>query len=152
MIRQLAFVCVAALVLVSCKKDKNDNGHSFVVKAKVDGVVQDFNLSAVAQKAAEGKHLTLVAYGGYGALPFPTLSIYIENNAVISPASYMASDLKVAAGYATGPDDVYSSEEDFAITITSISATEVKGTFSGKVHGLSGTLDITEGVFKAKFE
>ena len=155
MLRKILFVSLAVITLASCKKDKDD-APAYHVSATVDGVKKDFNTAIAAQKdgnAQSGYTIFIVAIGGTASSPLPAFNLGIYDDAAISAKTYTAAQSKADGSYVDASQTSYESDNDFSITISSVTATEVKGSFSGKVDDGSGNIvNITEGSFSAKFE
>jgi hypothetical protein len=154
MLRKFLFLSIAVATLASCKKDKNDTP-AYNLSAKVDGTKVDFNTTVVAQKdgnAQNGYSVVITGLGGSASSPYPAFSIFLDDAAVISAKTYTAADADVSIIYAASGQASYTSDTEFTVTISSITDTEVKGSFSGKVDDSSGGIKtITEGTFSAKF-
>lgn len=154
--KKILFVALAVVTLASCKKD-NDGGSSNTVhmKAKVNGTMKEFNFVNSAQSFDAGKSIVVMAAGGTTNSPYPYIMLTVsDENAAITAKTYSSDpDDEAGAIYNSSASfsDSYGSTE-FTITVTSISATEIKGTFSGKVSNGSTTLDVTEGSFYSKFQ
>lgn len=154
MLRKFLIVSLAVLTLASCKKDKNDTP-AFNLSAKVDGVKTDFNTAVVADKdgdATTGYTLIITAVGGTASSPYPAFSIYLDDDAVITAKTYTAANDDVTGVYVAEGQFTYGSDTDFSLTISSITDTEIKGTFSGKVDNGTAIKVISEGTFNAKFQ
>jgi len=151
MLRKFLFVSLAVITLASCKKDKDD-APAYYVSAKIDGVKQDFNTAVLAQKI-DSKTVYISAAGGTATAPFPMINLDIDADADITAKIYTAStNYEAYASYNTSSQASYESGEVFSITVTSITATEIKGTFSGEVEDGATIKKITEGSFSAKFQ
>lgn len=150
MLRKLLFVSLAVVTLASCKKDKNDTP-AYNLSAKVDGVKVDFNTAVSASRM--GNAVIITGLGGNASSPYPSFNIFLEDDAAITAKAYTAldGDATIIYGAASG-QATYASDDDFTVTVSSISATEVKGTFNGKVDNGAGIKTITEGAFSAKFQ
>ena len=125
------------------------------MSAKVDGVKTDFNTAVVANKsgdASTGYTLIITSLGGSASSPYPGFSIYLDDDAVISAKTYTAANNDVTGVYVPENSFTYGSDTDFTLTISSITDTDVKGTFSGKVDNGTTIKTITEGTFSAKFQ
>ena len=101
-----------------------------------------------------GNTVIITGLGGNASSAYPSFSIFLDDDAVITAKAYTALDGDAAGIYAPASGQAsYASDDDFTVTVNSISATEVKGTFSGKVDdGAAGLKTITEGNFSAKFQ
>jgi hypothetical protein len=156
MLRKLLFVSLAVATLASCKKDKND-APAYNLSAKVDGTKSDFNTAVVAQKtgdASTGFTVVITALGGSASSPYPAFSLFLDDDAAITAKTYTAAADDITGVYIAGSGQAnFESDNDFTIVISSVTATDVKGTFSGKVEdGSGGIKTITEGTFAAKFQ
>jgi hypothetical protein len=155
MLKKLLVVSLVTLSLVSCKKDKDDSP-AYSLSAKIDGTSQAFNTAVAAQKtgdAQSGFTVIITGLGGSASSPYPAFSVFIDDAAAIVAKTYTAAASEVACIYAADSQASYTSDNDFSVTITSITDTNVSGTFSGKVDdGSGGIKNITEGAFSAKFQ
>ena len=153
MLRKLLFVSLAVATLASCKKDKND-APAYNLSAKIDGVSTAFNTAVVAQASGDaqtGYVVAIVAAGGSGSTVLPAFSLSIADEAAITAKAYPATNAD--GSYTDVTQNTYDSENDFTITVSSVTATDIKGTFSGKVKDDNGGIKtITEGTFAAKFQ
>ncbi|MEP7372240.1 MAG: hypothetical protein ABI675_02555 [Chitinophagaceae bacterium] len=156
MLRKLLFVSLAVATLASCKKDKSD-APAYNLSVKVDGTKADFNTAVVAQKtgdASTGFTVAISGIGGTASSPYPSFSLLLDDDASITTKTYTAAADDITGIYqAASGQATFASDNDFTIVITSITATDVKGTFSGKVEdGSGGIKAITEGTFTARFQ
>lgn len=154
MLRKLLIVSLAVVTFASCKKDKNDTP-ALNLSAKIDGVKMDFNTAVVASNdgdATMGYTLVILATGGSSSNPYPAFNITLDDDAVITAKTYTAANDDVAGAYVADGQFTYASDTDFTLTISSITAAEVKGTFSGKLDNGSSIKTITEGTFTAKIQ
>lgn len=156
MLRKFLFLSLALATLASCKKDKND-APAYNLSAKVDGTKADFNTAVVAQKtgdASTGFTVVVTAVGGSASSPYPAFSLFLEDDAAITAKTYTAAADDITGIYIAGSGQAtFSSDDDFTIVISSVTDTDVKGTFSGKVEdGSGGIKTIAEGTFSAKFQ
>ena len=141
---------IAILTLASCSKDKNDTP-AYSLSAKIDGTAQAFNTGVAAQKtgdASTGYSVAIAGTAGSTSSPYPTLVLSIESDAPIVAKTYTATALEAGAMYATNASTLLTSDTDFTITVTSITDTDVRGTFSGKIDAKV----VSEGAFSAKFQ
>lgn len=148
MLRKLLFVSLAVITLASCKKDKNDTP-AYNLSAKVDGTKADFNTVSASRM---GNAVLISGSGGSVSSPYPSFNIVLEDDVAITPKAYTAADGEVEIIYAVAAGQTFASDDDFTVTVSSISATEVKGTFSGKVTDGTTIKTIAEGTFAAKFQ
>ena len=150
MLKNFLVIALAVLTLASCSKDKDD-APAYSLSAKIDGTAQAFNTGVAAQKmgdASMGYTVAIVGTAGTTSTPFPTLALSIESNAAIVAKTYTATALEAGAMYATDASTMLMSDTDFTITVTSVTDTDIRGTFSGKID----TKIISEGAFSAKFQ
>jgi hypothetical protein len=137
--------------LAACSKNEDAVPNSFI-HAKVDGTSRDFNVSIVAQRSNEGKTVTIVAAGGNMSSAFPAMSLDIEDDGILAPKVYKASDAEVVFGYLTNATNSFLSQDDFTVTITAINDADSTGTFSGTITNGSSSLSVEDGTFYARFE
>jgi hypothetical protein len=150
MLRKLLFVSLAVATLASCKKDKNDTP-AYNLSTKVDGTKVDFNTAVSASRVGDAVMITGV--GGNASSPYPAFSIFIDDDvAAVTAKAYTGLDGDAGVVYAAAAGQSFESDDDLTVTISSITATEVKGTFSGKVEDGATIKTITEGTFSAKFQ
>ena len=150
MLKNFLVVALVTLTLASCSKDKDDTP-AYGLSAKIDGTSQAFNTGVAAQKAGDastGYTVAIVGTGGNSSSPYPTLALSIDSDDAIVAKTYTATAFEAGAMYVTDASTILMSDTDFTITVTSISATDIKGTFSGKVD----TKIVSEGAFSAKFQ
>ena len=148
MLRKLLFVSLAVATLASCKKDKNDTP-AYSVSTKVDGTKVDFNTAAASKM---GNMVVISGSGGSVSSPYPSFNIVLADDVAITTKAYTAADGEVEIIYAAAAGQTFASDDDFTVTVTGISATEIKGTFTGKVEDGATIKTITEGTFSAKFQ
>lgn len=154
MLRKFLFVSLAVITLASCKKDKDD-APAYHVSAKIDGVKKDFNTAVVAQKEGDaqfGYTVSITGVGGTSLFPLLNLEIYDEDAAITTKTYTAAVKSGAYSYYAIDTQTEHESDDEFSITVTSITATEVKGTFSGKFEDAASSKTISEGSFSAKFQ
>ena len=162
MLRTLLAAAVLILTTVSCSKNNNDgdnNNPTRFFSAKIDGVKKEFNFSVVAQldiDSPQSYHLFVNGGGGTSSDPLPNFYVEINTDAPIVAKTYQTiqSQFKweADANYWLDGATIYEVyDHDFLITITSITSTEVSGTFSGTLEeGSTGqVISITEGMFSA---
>jgi hypothetical protein len=150
MLRKFLVLFLAVATLASCKKDKDD-APAYYYSAKVDGTSTNFNSAVSASR--NGDDVLVSGLGGTTASPYPSFNIFLDDDAAITAKSYTAAAGEVTIIYAAAAGQAtYSSDDDFTVIVSSVSATEVKGTFSGKVDNGTVTKTITEGSFSVKFQ
>ena len=155
MLRKILFVSLAVVTLAACKKDKND-APAYSLSTKIDGTKADFNTAVGAQKtgdASTGFTVAISAIGGTVSSPYPSFSLILDDDAAITAKTYTAAADDIGGIYLAGSgQDAFSSVDDFTIVVSSVTATDIKGTFSGKVTDGTTIKTITEGTFFAKFQ
>jgi hypothetical protein len=158
MFKNLLVIILTGLTLVSCSKDsdKDDNNTPvYSLSAKIDGVSQAFNLDLGAGKAGDatyGYTVVVIGRGGTASNIYPTLTVQVRSDATIVAKTYTAANGEASAVYVAADQTTYVGVSEFTVTISSITDTEMSGTFSGKVDDGSGGLKtISEGTFSAKF-
>ncbi len=153
MLRKILFVSIAVITLASCKKDKDD-APAHHVSAKIDGEKKDFNATVVATKQSlAGYHFVVVSgLAGSASSPYPAFSLSITDNAAITAKTYTATNFEAGGSYDKTDQEGYESDTDFSVTISSITDTEIKGSFVGKVDDGATVKTVTEGSFSAKFQ
>ena len=150
MLKNFLVIALAILTLASCSKDKNDTP-AYSLSAKIDGTSQAFNTAVTAQKAGDastGYSVLIVGIAGSTSSPYPALTLSIDSDDPIVAKTYTATAFEAGSMYVTDASTMLTSDTDFTITVTSITDTEVHGTFSGKIE----TKTISEGAFSAKFQ
>lgn len=152
MIKYLLFVSLAIITLASCKKEEN-NSPAYHLSAKIDGVKKDFSRITVAQKfgnSQSGYMIRITGFGGTDSLP--TLNLFLDDAEPITAKTYpIEANERVSGMYVSTPQTFFDSDTDFSIIITSITNTEIQGTFKGTMKDGITTLNLTEGSFLAKF-
>jgi hypothetical protein len=159
MLLRLLTFSLAIMFLASCKKDKQDTP-SYYFSAKIDGVKKEFNTSVVAELNGDNQsvfYLDIIGFGGTSSYPLPVFSLEIADNVPIVAKTYQTiqaqSQWSANGSYTVDGIESYDSDShDFSITITSLTATEAKGTFSGTIEDRSSgkIIAVTEGSFTAK--
>ena len=150
MLKNFLVVALAVLTLASCSKDKDDTP-SYHLSAKIDGTSQAFNNAVAAEKSGDasvGYTVAIAGTAGNTSSPYPALLLSIDSDDPIVAKTYTATAFEATSMYVTDASTMLISDTDFTITVTSISDTEIKGTFSGKIE----TKTISEGAFSAKFQ
>ncbi len=142
-------------LLLSCSKDDstNTNASSYYIKAKFNGEQKVFSNLVTGQKGLNGNNLVHLTLGAVNGSSFPTYDIEIWNlNGIISTGTYLETDFDIQSRYvldgSTNFNNFNNEINDYKVTITSISATEVKGNFEGTITKNAGeNIAITEGEF-----
>ena len=150
MLKNFLVIALAVVTLASCSKDKNDTP-AYSLSAKFDGTAQAFNTGVGAQKAGDastGYTVVIAGTAGNSSSPYPTLALSIDSDAPIVAKTYTGAAFEAGGIYVTDASTMLTSDTDFSITVTSVTATDIQGTFSGKID----TKVVSEGAFKAKFQ
>ena len=158
---------VILLFVYSCKKKSSSpSGTSGTITATVNGSPQTFNNILIA-KDTTATGIYIITISGATSLTSNTteLGITIDGDSAIIKETYFlnsggnSNDLPGLA-YTVGSTTVYETDvsgaDQTTITITSISANNVQGTFSGVLPLITGsgssTATITNGVFNVNFK
>ena len=152
-----------------------------IYQCKIDGVLTTFTDRAHAETLDDffNPPVPRLFLDGYTDPPngaeVPELQIFIDRNngSAITPGTYNVDGFLLPNGYRIEIDyhkvnadqsvtiwntssTIFSTNPPFTITVTSVTATRVKGTFSGKLtdllQGSTKTMNITEGVFDLPIE
>ena len=157
-------LAIMALLLSSCKKDDNIGGNSYMISFKTNGVLEEFPL----EDAVSGSFYEDVTKTQFGLRFTGTdnpRKIYLDvyDDKMITESPYTGYAVTPATGqkpaYIVGAKIAYSTDAqtthstisqnpDVTISISEITQTTVRGTFSGtlKSNG-KADIDITEGKF-----
>ncbi len=161
----LLYFSIICLVFASCKKDKNDtNSSDYYMSAKVDGVQKTYKNKTIAVRLQADTiySIGLNAYGDTTAKEQFFLGINQANKS-ITTGTYIdagANDLVVVGGYNPGTTDetkLYGAglqvdnNPRLTITISTLTMTNITGTFSGTYYDDGGDganiVAVTEGKF-----
>ncbi|OOQ60051.1 hypothetical protein [Mucilaginibacter pedocola] len=154
----LFVVAFATISVSSCKKD-SDNKSASTISAKVDGTATTFNTNAFAATGSVNG-LSFTAVQGTAANG-SQISVTINGSPVVGKTysnTATSDDDKPVIMFSSSnaDDDTFFNDDDAAnqatVTITSASATRIKGTFSGglsefSLDGAASKKVITEGTF-----
>ncbi|MEO6639379.1 MAG: hypothetical protein ABIN25_13960 [Ginsengibacter sp.] len=158
------------LCFSSCKKNNADNKVSTdTISASVDGNATTFNYGALASTISVSGGFGITIYGNKKdpsvsqtsllisiVSPNPiTKGTYVENSGG-NPLIQMTYTYDLVFGLKYTFETYGSTINPLRITITDITSTFAKGTFSGEVTGTDGTGSVvkylfTNGVFNVKF-
>jgi hypothetical protein len=159
---------LALLILTSCKKSSNSSTTPAggTITATVDGTPMTFNNVLVAKDTAYlGAYL--ITFSGVTSLTAssPELSLTIDGSSAITTGTYsLTSTVNTtnlpAITFSQGSSLVYSSDisgvDPTTIVITTLSNTNIQGTFSGTlllaVGAGAATKAITDGKFNVNFK
>ncbi|MCG2615215.1 hypothetical protein LZZ85_13020 [Terrimonas sp. NA20] len=163
---RLTLLLAVTLSLTACSKDKDEN--STHISVKIDGVVQNFSVNAMAmrmEQPADNVYSIQIAGASANLATASAVTLMIVSNEPLAPGKFGFGDLDDPnfsekggmIGFALNGTDAFMSSPDgpnlTEITITSISSNSVQGTFKGNIFGLnpSGTalveMSMTEGTF-----
>nr|WP_294903428.1 hypothetical protein [uncultured Lacibacter sp.] len=159
-LKTLSFFIIFATVLSSCKKDGGGNEIAkgkAEIKASWSGASSgNFESSLTVSTSVKASPL-IVLTGASVSLPpktcqisFPvsiTAGTYNQSGSTVNGITLLFSD--GAKGYAIGG----AGATGFTVTVTSVSDSEIKGTFSGQLGNGSDNSKITiaNGTFQGKF-
>ena len=158
--KQLALLALAfgAFTFSSCKK--KDVTPAVSITANVDGTATSFNVNAAAlQGTVSGVTITNIQGTTSGGA---TLSLAL-NGTVTAGKTYSDAatndndkPLMVYAASATSDDDFFNDDDNAAnlpsVTITSVTATTIDGTFTGLIENSTSTKSITNGKFHVNIQ
>jgi hypothetical protein len=151
--------CVLA-IFNSCKKNSSSTG-SGSISAMVNGNTKTFNTDAVATLSNAGGIYSLLVKGiGYSSGDTSSISILVGKSNPITTGVYTpvgTAGVPVSVTYSPGYDREYSNDTarysyQPEVTITSISNSNVQGTFSGNLILYSGkTLVMSQSIGSGSF-
>ena len=146
--KKVLFALLATAALVSCEKDDKNEGTPSM-SAKIDGNTKTY-ASPVATKQTTGGIELITIAGETSATD--GITIEVEKNGAVTTGSY-GGTTGGTLGMVAGPEYFLSGSDLVNVTITSIDASHVEGTFSGTLESISSTevKVISEGKFYAKF-
>ncbi|WP_426671551.1 hypothetical protein ACPPVU_09960 [Mucilaginibacter sp. McL0603] len=159
----LLFTICVTLAFSSCKKSSSDIPVN-TISATIDGVDESFNTNPIAELGtAISLNSNLIISGGNGSgTGSDSMAITIESNNTLAKGSYTNASTNnssyVSVLYNKGPFSLahpsyYTTDVNGAypttVTITSMSSTNIQGTFSGKLLFTDGTTvkNVTNGKF-----
>ena len=161
LMKKLFFVlAISTLTFSACKKGNDDGGTGNNLSASINGTTMTFNNSLVASNTSAGG-----AYGmqivGFSGTPGTSDALYlvVYSSSAITPGTYVDGQ-SATISYNTQPagtvySNALSATNPISITITSISSTNVSGTFKGDIFAgasISGAKKVlTNGQFNVKF-
>ena len=160
------FIVAACLGLfISCKKEKSDTDSTdYYMSAKVDGIQKTYKINTIAVKL----QIDTVYSIGFSAYGDTTTGEHFfldigQTNKPITTGTYVdaaADELLVVGGYNPGTTDdtkIYAAglqidnNPRLQITVSTLTATTISGTFSGTYYDEggdgTGTIAVTEGKF-----
>lgn len=164
------FAFLAVVFLASCSKNSSDtdkNG-SGVISAKIDGASTTFNVDAKAMRHDGQGFYTIQVSGANGSESSTAnqITLAIASDAEITPGTYTedaSTNSKLGTiGYVTScGSETYTGDlsdtNPVTVTITSVNATSIQGTFKGDVFltttsGASSTKKVfSDGTFNVNF-
>jgi hypothetical protein len=142
-----AIAVLGSVMLVSCKKSSSGSGGigTGTIQASIGGTTHNFTTGAQATSLGTG---TLIITGLEGTSN--SFSIELDGNNAITTGTYTASTNTVASlNYVQGLSGgiTYSNDgnpsDPISVIVTSISATNIQGTFTGSVF-LNGDSNAAE--------
>ena len=160
------FILPIALLLfiTSCKKSSSGSSVSGAITANVDGTPTSFNTEAVGFLVNSGGvyQLSLTAFQG-AVSSSNQITIAVAGSAAITPGTYgdqpsSGAPDEVSLAYVQQPGSILygasgTGTDTASVTITSINASEAKGTFTGGVTLISGSGSPTEHIItNGKFD
>ena len=134
----LLFSTCALLAFASCKKDSSKSTTSTSITATIGGSNMNFSTAAVAQVInADGIYSAQILGSLGSGATAQGMSLSIESDKPIVKGTYSVNDTSSFTDitYVQNPSIStpvsFSCEETGTVTITSISSTNIQGTFSG---------------------
>ncbi len=149
----LSTVGIAMLALTSCSKSKDDVTISTTITASIDGTATTFNNAfAVTGTVGTEKFTNVQGTASNKAVISITLNGTITAGKTYSSTAANVSDKPLLLFAPDDNDDYLNDDSDAAkivtVTVTSISSTNIQGTFKGNVTAGSGKVKaITNGKF-----
>ncbi|WP_294205113.1 hypothetical protein [uncultured Chryseobacterium sp.] len=165
------FLCFAILGIgmSSCSKDDDTGGESgdYYFRASIDGRKVNFH-NAIFQGGGNDNRWEHIVVGGNeasyptdGSLPSPSLDFEIwRNGGNITAGTYTTpAETGMITRYAIQKKEgtlIYNTsygDDVFSVNIETISKEGIKGTLSGKVRSMDGTvINVTEGSFNLPYD
>lgn len=149
----LLTIAVGIITLNSCSKSKDDVVVSTTITASIDGTATTFNNAFAVTGTVGGEKFTNVqGTASNKAVMSITLNGTITAGKTYSSTAAAISDRPLLL-YAPDDNDDYLNDDSNAakivtVTVTSISSTNIQGTFKGNVTAGSGKVKaITDGKF-----
>ncbi len=160
-LRFLLPLCALCLFF-SCKKSSSSTGGSGSITATIDGSSQTFNFSATASllSVAGMQALTITGVQSSSSSTYVITLIITPASGNVTAGTYTATAASdnvqltyiQASTSLAYQDDPTSGSSNASVTISSISSTHVKGTFSGKLILESGSGAATKTVTNGSFD
>jgi hypothetical protein len=163
--RLLLFSVLITIVLASCSKtNKSTIAPEAAISATIDGVNMTFNSKDSVRTVGS----TVIYLAGSNDTTSNKIMIYIINPSKVDTGTYSSNapdsrDLEILYGVGPGntPDNVFYTYDiadgasfDATLKVTSVTSTNIKGTFSGKVVLESSVLTanpVTKTITNGKF-
>jgi hypothetical protein len=144
----------------SCSKVSDTPTETYYIKAKFNGELKEFKKLLSAQRGIDNGRIVHLVLGGSqnDGSGYPTLDLEVwDLSGNITAGTYSEISKDVIARYSTDAfkrhNSIGNGAEDFTITITEITATAIKGNFSGTITNDAGEdILLTEGAFSCLFD
>ena len=157
---RLLLLFVFMSVVISCTKVTDTPAETYYIKAKFNGELKEFKKLLSAQRGINNGSIVHLVLGGSQneGSGYPTLDLEIwDLTGNITTGTYSEISKDVIARYSTDAfkrhNSIGNGAEDLTITITEISATAIKGNFSGTITNDAGeNILLTEGSFSCLFD
>ncbi|ANE49330.1 hypothetical protein [Flavisolibacter tropicus] len=150
------FLAVFCL-LTGCKKENAIE--SFYIKHKVDGVVKEYKIAIVASKNKIGNEYYFVLSGRRTLNTNQTIIVDFADGSPIVERTYQQNDnFEYHIAYGDENNNLYTTQRvtnpQVNVTITKLSGSTVRGSFSGRVYDdfTNKYVTITEGEFYAELQ
>jgi hypothetical protein len=161
--KKLFAIAVLGLLLVSCKKSSSPSSS---IQATLNDTSSNYSILGYAEEYNGGHTIYMEAYNNTKGATANEIEIRLYSNAPIAPGTYTDTannstyPIIYREGYiyvepnlspVTGPDEYFETAglitNPFVITITSISATSIQGTFKGTLY-MDGDSSTAPGNYK----
>ena len=160
--RKIIVFASLVLLLMSCKKNSDDNGAIAAnsIQANIGGTTYNFNVSAKAIKMdGTGYHFISIAGADANSATANVIGIIANSNVAVTTGTYNENDavnfgsLSYSVNISSGNTytDAGSTTNPVIVTITSLTGTSVQGTFKGDIYLGSSTSGTKKVVADGKF-
>lgn len=163
--RKIIALSSLVLLLMSCKKNSDDSSVAAnSIQANIGGTTYNFNVSAKATKMdGTGYHFISIAGADANSASANVIGIIANSNVPVTTGTYNENDavnygsLSFSVNISTGNTyiDAGSTTNPVIVTITSLTSTNIQGTFKGDIY-LGGSTSaakkvVADGKFNVPF-
>jgi hypothetical protein len=158
--KKIILLSTTAIMLFSCKKSKSDNLPENTITATINDTDYVFNKTFTSETIIDPPELIYIALAADSTLPFATfdLAVAMLNGKPITPGVYVetADSSRIVSGElqiqgSPNYETAGTKTDPFTVTITSINATSVQGTFHGNVYKNGDSLQTKKVITNGKF-